>query len=107
MISHRLHESTALTISLKVHLTTMAEGESDCHDMHMKKSSMSNVITAIQTKTSVREDSFRASDYIYPSKLHILWILVIRRCKDFFLCAGSIAPSLQLRYFLSVPWRYS
>jgi lysophospholipase L1-like esterase len=83
MISHRLQESTALTISIKVHLTTMAEGESDSHDMHIKKSSMSNVITAIQTETSMKEESFRASDYISPSKLHILWIYVIRRCKDF------------------------
>lgn len=61
----------------------MAEGESDSYEMQMKKSSMSNVITAIQTAIPTKEDSYRASDYISPSKLCIIWIYVLRRCKGF------------------------
>jgi hypothetical protein len=79
----------------------MAAGESDSHDIHINKSSMSNVLTSIPTGISTKEDSFGASDYFSPSKRHICWIYVIRRCKDFMSVCRQHRAMTSITIFLA------
>lgn len=79
IFSHLQHETS---------VDSMPRDPSDNHGISYetptKNFGMNNVIIAIQTGMSAKEDSFRASDYVSPSKLHIWWLYIIRRCKDFF-----------------------